>query len=347
MSFSPTFDKPGRAAAPTFRDRIVRSGRACAGVVIDRHRSLGRAIAARAALRHVDAKDLGYPAELSANADMMAPSAVAKYGLLAFVVLVGALAAGCLQQSLLPGLRASDLVPAATFAAILVGSVASGLAGFAFSAITGSLLLHWLAPGSAVPLLLACSILTQLFSILALRHTIQWRQCGLLLLGGFVGIPVGAYALQFLSPATFAVIFGSFLVGYAAYMLARPNFAIRHDGGGSVAAVAVGFCGGITGGAAAFPGAMPTIWCSLRLLPKDAQRGTVQPFILIMQLATLGYFSRLGILDAATAKTFLWCAPAVLVGTWIGIRLFRCIDDVMFRRTLLAFLMISGAALVL
>jgi uncharacterized protein len=75
------------------------------------------------------------------------------------------------------------------------------------------------------------------------------------------------------------------------------------------------------------------------------QRGTVQPFILIMQVATLAYFSKLGILGMETGKTFLWCAPAVLGGTWIGVRLFRRIDDAMFRRILLGFLLVSGAAL--
>jgi uncharacterized protein len=73
----------------------------------------------------------------------------------------------------------------------------------------------------------------------------------------------------------------------------------------------------------------------------------VQPFILIMQIATLAYFSKLGILNVGTAKTFLWCAPAVLGGTWIGIKLFRRIDDAMFRRVLLTFLLISGVALIL
>ncbi|MFZ0837505.1 MAG: sulfite exporter TauE/SafE family protein, partial [Xanthobacteraceae bacterium] len=95
-----------------------------------------------------------------------------------------------------------------------------------------------------------------------------------------------------------------------------------------------------------FPGAFPTIWCSLRSLPKEVQRGTVQPFILIMQVATLAYFSKLGIFSMESAKTVVWCAPAVLGGTWIGIRIFRRVDDVMFRRILLVFLLVSGAALI-
>src|SRR5581483_2155119 len=41
---------------------------------------------------------------------------------------------------------------------VFLGSVVSGLAGFAFSAIAGSLLLHWMTPLEMVPLLPACSI---------------------------------------------------------------------------------------------------------------------------------------------------------------------------------------------
>ena len=51
-----------------------------------------------------------------------------------------------------------------TLFTIFAGSLAARLAGFAFSAITGAVLFHLLAPVEAVPLLLACSITTQLFS---------------------------------------------------------------------------------------------------------------------------------------------------------------------------------------
>jgi uncharacterized membrane protein YfcA len=264
----------------------------------------------------------------------------------ALIIFPGLAALNGVRPLSVTNISATDFLSVATFGSVLIGSVAAGLAGFAFSAITGSLLFHWLPPTAAVPLLLACSITTQLFSITALWNTMQWKRCLPILVGGFLGIPVGAFVLQHLSAGKFDVAFGAFLVCYAAYMLWRPNLKIHQDGGGSLAATAIGFAGGITGGAVAFPGAFPTIWCSLRALPKEIQRGTVQPFILIMQVATLAYFSKLGILSVETGKTFLWCAPAVLGGTWIGIRLFRRIDDAMFRRILLVFLLLSGAALI-
>jgi hypothetical protein len=45
------------------------------------------------------------------------------------------------------------------------GAVVSGLAGFAFSAVAGAILLHLMPPIEAVPLMMACSILVQVTSL--------------------------------------------------------------------------------------------------------------------------------------------------------------------------------------
>ena len=240
-------------------------------------------------------------------------------------------------------LTSTNLTLMVTLVAIFAGSFAAGLAGFAFSATAGAILFHWVAPVEAVPLLLVCSITTQLFSVASLWRTMQWRQCLPYLAGGLVGIPVGARLLENFNSHTFAAGFGLFLICYSTYMLLRPNLAFR--AGGRFAEVAAGFAGGITGGATAFPGAIPTIWCNIRGLSKVEQRGIVQPFILLMQIATLVYFSKMGILASGTWTSYIWCLPAVIGGTWLGLKLFNRVDDVRFRRLILLFLLVSGATL--
>jgi uncharacterized membrane protein YfcA len=226
---------------------------------------------------------------------------------------------------------------------VAAGALVAGLAGFAFSAIAGSLLLHWVEPVTIVPVLLACSITTQSVSIARLRLTMQWRRCAPFLIGGFIGIPFGAALLRDSDPHVFAVWFGVFLIAYGGVMLLKPALVIRT--GSRLVDAACGLFGGITGGAIAFPGAAPALWCSLRGRSKDFQRGVVQPFILVMQIATLLYFSRIGILTEDTVASYLVCAPAVLLGTWLGLRLFDRIDDAAFRRVVLVFLIVSGASL--
>jgi uncharacterized membrane protein YfcA len=233
--------------------------------------------------------------------------------------------------------------------AVAAGALVAGLAGFAFSPVAGALIMHWVAPLTIVPVLLACSITTQLFSIAKLRRTMEWRRMAPFLLGGFLGIPLGAALLRDVDPHRFVVAFGAFLMVYGVFMLLRPRLVISWRGprDGRLADVVCGLIGGITGGSIAFPGAAPTIWCSLRGFTKDVQRGIVQPFILVMQIATISYFSHLGILTSSTISSYLVCVPAVLFGTWLGLRLFAHIDDAAFRRVVLIFLIVSGASLIL
>jgi len=59
-------------------------------------------------------------------------------------------------------------------------------------------------------------------------------------------------------------------------------------------------------------------------------------------------FSKLGLFNASLIGDYLWCAPATLIGTGIGLTgltVFRSIDDVLFRRLVLIFLLVSGVIL--
>jgi uncharacterized membrane protein YfcA len=227
--------------------------------------------------------------------------------------------------------------------AIFAGALVSGLAGFAFSAVAGTLLLRLIEPAETVSLLLVCSLGAQLVSMANLRGSIAWREVLPLVAAGLAGIPVGTYVLQVLPASMFAAAFGIFLVGYSAVMLVRPALSIRCRS--RIPALLSGFAGGITGGAIAFPGAIPTIWCTIQDLSKDSQRALVQPFIVIMQIATIAYFSGIGILTAEALLVSLVCAPAVLAGTWLGLWLYRRFSDAEFRRLVFVVLLICGAML--
>ncbi len=82
-------------------------------------------------------------------------------------------------------------------------------------------------------------------------------------------------------------------------------------------------------------------------MPKETQRGAIQPFIVIMQIATMIYFSKLGISEERPDRGLSLAAPATIIGTWIGLALFRAVDDRLFRRLVLIFLLVSGIILAL
>ncbi|HET7155147.1 MAG TPA: sulfite exporter TauE/SafE family protein [Hyphomicrobiaceae bacterium] len=230
-------------------------------------------------------------------------------------------------------------------AGVFAGAVVSGLAGFAFSAVAGAILLHLLPPVEAVPLMMACSLVVQGISLTKLRHTVQWRSSPMLMAGGALGVLPALYLLHHIDAGLFRMGFGIFLAGYAACMLLRPAGILLRATQGGLRHAAVGFGGGLIGGLTAMPGALPVIWCDLRGMPKEQQRGLVQPYITVMQVFALALLlSRYGISNEALWNLTL-SLPALLAGTALGMLLFGKINDAWFRRVVLAILLVAGLTL--
>jgi uncharacterized protein len=225
---------------------------------------------------------------------------------------------------------------------VFAGALVSGFTGFAFSAVAGAVLLHVLPPREAVPLMMVCSVLVQTIGLVSLRKQIQWRASMVFIAGGLCGLPPALYLLLHADPALIRVGFGCLLAAYAAYMLLRPavrhfqNVERRHY------EAAIGFGGGLVGGLTAMPGAVLTVWCDLRGLGKERQRGLVQPYIAALQVAALAYLAARGELPEALIKEVLVSLAPLAIGTWLGLALFGRVSDFLFRRVLLSVLLVSG-----
>jgi uncharacterized membrane protein YfcA len=231
-------------------------------------------------------------------------------------------------------------------AGLFAGALVSGLMGFAFSAVAGAILLHVMPPVEAVPLMMACSTVTQVFSLVALRGTVKWRGSALLIAGGALGMLPALYLLYHVDAAIFRIGFGTFLVAYAAYMLLRPAAVCAGASPGRLRHAIVGFGGGLVGGLTAMPGALPVIWCDLRGMPRDQQRGLVQPYIVSMQLFALTLMVSRNTISSDAVISLAFNLPALAAGAALGIVMFRRIDDAVFRRAVLAVLLFAGLLLV-
>lgn len=228
---------------------------------------------------------------------------------------------------------------------VFVGALVSGLAGFAFSAVAGVVLLQLFPPIEAVPLMMACSLVVQAVSLVRLRHTVKWHGNPVLIAAGAIGVLPALYLLHHLDAGIFRVGFGVFLAAYAACMLFRPASMYLRAKQGRLRDAIVGFSGGLVGGLTAMPGALPVMWCDLRGMPKDQQRGLVQPYITVMQVFALALMlSRNGVSTQA-----LWnltvSLPALFAGAALGVLLFGKVNDASFRRIVLATLLVAGLAL--
>jgi uncharacterized protein len=151
--------------------------------------------------------------------------------------------------------------------------------------------------------------------------------------------------LHHIDPRGFKLAVGLILVIWCPAMLLAGDLP-RVTAGGRWADAAVGWIGGIMGGLGGLTGPAPTLWCTLRGWDRDAQRAVFQSFNFAMQGVTMAMYVATGTIDGGTARLFAIVAPAMLVPTLIGARLYRRFSDAAFRRLILLLLTASGAVLI-
>jgi uncharacterized protein len=95
------------------------------------------------------------------------------------------------------------------------------------------------------------------------------------------------------------------------------------------------------------PGSVPTIWCDMRGMPKNDQRGLVQPSIAIMQVLALALLLGRRSLPPRLVIDLAVSLPALFAGSVLGIVAFRNVNEIGFRRIILVLLLLSAASLVL
>lgn len=227
--------------------------------------------------------------------------------------------------------------------ALLAGFV-NGLAGFGTGLVALGLWLYVLDPALAAPLVVVCSVLAQLLSLISLRPAFDMARLWPFLLAGIPGVPIGVLALDHVEPDSFRTGLGIFLVVYCAFALASRRLPVI-DWGGGVANAAVGFAGGILGGAAGLSGALPTIWCGLKGWGKTEQRAVYQPFNLTILSWALAAQAHQGFITVEVGRLTLICLPGTLLGAWLGVKAYGLLDDRQFRRIVLWLLLASGGVL--
>jgi len=225
-----------------------------------------------------------------------------------------------------------------------VAGFVQGLSGFAFGLAAMGIWAWSVSPQLAGPMVVFGSLIGQLLSIHSVRADLDFRRVLPFILGGLVGVPIGAAALPYLDAALFKAGIGLLLVVYCPAMLLTRELP-RIRGGGRVADGVAGLIGGVMGGIGGLTGPAPTLWCTLRHWSRDAQRAVIQSFNLAMHTLTLTVYVVDGAITAETGRMFAVIAPTLVVPCLIGARLYSRVSETEFRRLVLGLLFLSGAGL--
>lgn len=227
--------------------------------------------------------------------------------------------------------------------AALAGFV-QGLTGFGFSLVALSVWAWALEPRLAAVMAVFGGLTGQVMAAATVRRGFDFKRLLPFAVGGLLGVPVGILILPHLDMPVFKAILGLLLTAWCPAMLVSGKLP-RITWGGRGADGAVGWLGGILGGLGGFTGLLPTLWCTLRGLPKDVQRALIQNLNLMVLALTMVAYLVSGLVTRDTWPYLLVVAPAMLIPAFVGTRVYTGISELTFRRVVLGLLTASGLAM--
>lgn len=228
--------------------------------------------------------------------------------------------------------------------AALAGFV-QGISGFAFGMVAMSVWVWTIEPRLAATMAVFGGLTGQVLSTFTVRRGLHLRLLWPFLAGAVVGVPLGVFVLPHIDPRTYRLVLGGILAVFCPAMLLAPRLpAIRR--GGRLGDAAAGLVGGLMGGVGGFTGVAPAVWCTLRGYDRDEHRAVLQNFNLAALAATFVSLLASGAVTRAMVPAFAVIAPALVIPSIIGSRIYLGLSATAFRRVVLLVLSASGAVMI-
>ncbi len=181
------------------------------------------------------------------------------------------------------------------------------------------------------------------------RDHIAWREMIALVPGTLAGIAIGLWVFKTLDAATLARSFGGGVMLYGLYSLwntFRPPGKWRMPG--RTASAVAGLLGGVVG--TTF-GTMASLFYAIYFdairMGKEQFRASMSAALVALGVVrALGYFA-IDEFNRDVLATFALAFPMMLIGIFVGDRIYAGLSDLVFRRVVAGALVVSGAALMI
>jgi uncharacterized membrane protein YfcA len=224
------------------------------------------------------------------------------------------------------------------FAAAFIQS----LTGFGSALVAMAVLPTLLGIRTAAPLVALLAGTLEAVLLVRYRGAVNLRAAWPLLAASALGIPVGVLALAHIEERVVLIVLGVVIAGYALYALLNPRLPrLDHPAW----AGAFGFVAGVLGGAYNTSGPPVVVYASTRGWAPDEFKGTLQGFFLVNDgLVILGHLLGHN-LTLQVARFYAIALPALLLGAFLGARLDRYLNPAVFRKVVLALLLVVGLRL--
>ncbi|MFT7578398.1 MAG: putative membrane protein YfcA [Myxococcota bacterium] len=233
----------------------------------------------------------------------------------------------------------------AVAAIVFFAALTQGIIGFGFGMVSMGLLPLVLPPLVAIPFVSVYAFCVAGLIAWQMRAHISWKRLQPVIIGCTLGVPLGLLFLKQVEPHYIRLALGVFLILFSIWSLA-VHIEAREVGIKDRWGYVAGFFSGILGGAFNSGGPPAVVYTTLKAWEKDATKSTLQMIFVFTGIISIGGHFWAGRLTADILKLNLFLVPAIVLGVWLGGRLYARIDQAMFYRGMLLLLFVVGIVFV-
>jgi len=235
-------------------------------------------------------------------------------------------------------LAATDaLIIAYSIACVFGAAIVRGYSGFGFSLLSITALSLALPPAEIVPSIFMLEVAASLHMLPGIWRDIHWRAIGLLLLGCIIATPIGVQMLANVPAAPMRIALSVFVIVATTFLW--RGFALKTMPG-PVAPVATGAASGLANGAFGIGGPPAILFFFSSPASVAIGRASIIAYFLGTDLIGLAFLAEADLATRTTLWRFLTFLPPLLLGVWLGARIFRHANPDSFRRWVLRLLLL-------
>ncbi len=227
------------------------------------------------------------------------------------------------------------------FGAVFFAAVVRGTTGFGFALVLAPILLLLLEAKSVVVIDLLLGLLASIVVVVTSLRNIRWRWITPMLAGVVLGIPLGVLTIIAISPSALKVMIGVVVLVFAIPLALGFTRAFRREK--PVAGLA-GFASGFLAGSTSLGGPPLVLFMHNQDWDKEAIHPSLAACFVLMASGSIVGLLIAGLVSASSVLTAASLAPALLIGTVVGMVAFRRINERVFR--MLSVVIILGAGVV-
>jgi uncharacterized membrane protein YfcA len=235
-------------------------------------------------------------------------------------------------------------IAGSVFAAYIV----RGMSGFGAGLIATPLLAMVLPVHVVIPTTGLLVFVLFIFLTIRDRRSVIWRELKLLAPPTIIGVVAGLFLFRVLDNRLLLIMLGSFLIAYAAYMLAVHAFGLPQFRCSERWAWPLGFAGAfidtLFGGGG---GTLVVIYMHAREIGRAEFRATLAMLWFLEMIARIGGYAISGFYTRDVLLLVAALLPITWAGTWVGEHLGNRVSPETFSRILAVLLMLSGVSLLL